>query len=407
MLLSGLRVLEVIDESTAPAGRLLAELGAEVIAVEPPLGSELRSRPPFIDDKKGRNRSLRWWSSSAGKQSFIVDLTEEDGRRKFDGLIETVDVVLEGVQSKLDFLGIGWEHYNSERPDLIWVSVTPYGRNARGVGGPVTDLTLLANGGPLWNCGYDDHSLPPIRGAGDQAFNIGGFYAAISCLVAVVHRDATGRGQLADVSLTAACNVTCEHVTYNWLLLGQECLRQTGRHAAIEPTSRVQVRCADGRYATTGVLPTKPADFAELYRWLGELGLHEDLPESVFLEMAAQREEPVNVSLLGADDEVTATLTAARDAITLIAAHLAADDFYVQSQQRGFPAGAIRSADEGFADEHFTARGFRRTIVHSDLGRTVEYPGSPFLSSRGPMPALRRPPILAEPLGESKGGSPR
>ena len=146
---------------------------------------------------------------------------------------------------------------------------------------------MLAGGGPMWNCGYDDHTLPPIRGAGDQSANIAGMYCAIGALVALTHRDHTGKGQLVDVNVTAACNVTCEQTTYHWLVNQSVCLRQTGRHAYPTRARQVQVRCADGRYATTGVLPRKPEDFAQAVKWLGELGLTDELPEAVFLELAA------------------------------------------------------------------------------------------------------------------------
>jgi crotonobetainyl-CoA:carnitine CoA-transferase CaiB-like acyl-CoA transferase len=391
VLLQGLRVLELVDDYTAVAGRLLAELGAEVTVVEPPGGSPLRARPPFVDDQPGRDRSLKWWSNAVGKRGVELDIHTTEGRARFTELVECADIVLEGLGLGLDRLGIGWSAFGLIRTDLIWVSITPFGRESLRSEWPVTDLTLLASGGPLWNCGYDDHSIPPIRGAGDQAFNIAGLYASIACLVAVAHRDATGRGQLADVNINAACNVTCEQTTYNWLLIREVCTRQTGRHAAYVPSAPVQVRCADGRYATTGVLPTKPADFAKLHQWLAELGALEQLPEAVFLETAANRSEAVALSAIGADDEVTAILSASRDAITLIASLLPADEFYLQSQQRGFPAGSIRSPDEGFADPHFVARGFHRSVEDRDLGRTITCPGVPFVASRNPTGVVQSP----------------
>jgi crotonobetainyl-CoA:carnitine CoA-transferase CaiB-like acyl-CoA transferase len=396
MLLDGLRVLELVDERTAVAGRLLTELGANVTLVEPPGGSPLRASPPFVDDQPGQERSLKWWSNAGGKRSVVSDIHTTDGRARFRELVERADVVLEGSGLELDRLGIGWSTFGPDRTNLIWISVTPFGRESPRSEWPATDLTLLASGGPLWNCGYDDHSIPPIRGAGDQAFNIAGLYASIACLVAVAHRDVTGRGQLADVNINAACNVTCEQTTYNWLLIREVCTRQTGRHAFYVPTAPVQVRCADGRYATTGVLPTKPSDFAKLYQWLAELEAIERLPEAVFLELAANRSEPVAVSAIGVDDEVTAILSASRDAIVLIASLLPADEFYVQSQQRGFQAGSIRSPDEGFADPHFVARGFHRSIEDGDLSRTITSPGLPFVASRNPTGVARRPPRVNE-----------
>jgi crotonobetainyl-CoA:carnitine CoA-transferase CaiB-like acyl-CoA transferase len=283
--------------------------------------------------------------------------------------------------------------------------VTPYGRTSARREDAITDLTMLAGTGPVWNCGYDDHSIPPIRGAGDQSVNIAGLFAAIGALVALAHRDHTGRGQLVDVNVSAACNVTSEQVTYNWLVIQAVCTRQTGRHAYHVPTAPVQVRCADGIYATTGVLPRQPAEFAELHRWLGELDLLDQLPEAVFLEMGARRDDPVDLVAIGVDDEVTAILAAAREAISLIAANLPAKKFFIQSQHRGFPAGAVLSPDEAFEDEHFAARGFRVPVEHPELDATFAYPGLPYLFSASPSIPPRRPPLVGEHNDELLGSA--
>jgi crotonobetainyl-CoA:carnitine CoA-transferase CaiB-like acyl-CoA transferase len=71
---------------------VLAELGAEVIVVEPPSGSPHRSRPPFVDDEPGIDRSLRWWAGNVGKRSVTIDLTTEAGARTLEDLIATADI---------------------------------------------------------------------------------------------------------------------------------------------------------------------------------------------------------------------------------------------------------------------------------------------------------------------------
>jgi crotonobetainyl-CoA:carnitine CoA-transferase CaiB-like acyl-CoA transferase len=404
--LAGVRVIELADERTAFAGRLLSQLGADVIAVEPPEGSALRHRPPFAGDDRDVDRSLRWWSMAAGKRSVVADLSTDAGRTLFSALVRTADVVLEGVGTPLDEAGVGWEAHAGAEMGLIWVTITPFGRDSARAAEPTTDLTLLAGGGPLWNCGYDDHSLPPIRGAGGQAFNIGGLYASIGALTALNHRDRTGEGQRVDVDINAACNVSSEHATYNWLLIGATVLRQTGRHAMYFPTARVQVQCADGRYATTGVLPTKPMDLGRLHRWLADLGVLDELPEAIFLEMAANRDEPFDLALLGVDDEVTAVMSAA--AVALAASHLPAMEFFVQGQQRGFPVGAVLAPDEGFDDPHFVARDFHARIHHPELGQTWAYPGPPYLFGATPCEPPTRPPLLDEQGADlaAAGGDP-
>ena len=399
-MLSGVRVLEFVDELTADAGRMLAQLGADVVVLEPPEGSDLRRCPPFVDDEPGTDRSLRWFGAAVGKRGIAVDLDAPAGLATASHLVAGSDIVIEGTSARLDDRGIGWSSVDDSGHVPVWVSVTPYGRDDPRSARPVTDLTLLAGGGPMWNCGYDDHSLPPVRGAGDQAYRIGGWYAAIGALVALRHRSGGGGGQLVDVSVDAACNVTSEHATYNWMLIGEECVRQTGRHAYYVSTAPVQVACSDGRYATTGVLPRMPADFDGLHRWLDELDLVDQLPEAVFLEMAAARDQPVDAAMVGEDDEVTAMLGAARSAIRLLAANLPAEEFFLQSQRRGFPAGAIYSPEEAFESEHMVARGLHDAVEHPELRRVVRYPGVPFVSDVPRPGPTRRPPLLGEHDGE-------
>ncbi|MDA2894925.1 CoA transferase [Mycolicibacterium sp. BiH015] len=393
--MADLRVVEISDQYTPIAGRVLAELGAEVIVVEPPTGSPHRRRPPFVDDEPGIGRSLRWWGGNSGKRSVTIDLDSTPGGDTLRRLIASADIVFAGG----DLLAGGTLTYPdiaARHPQLIWVSITPFGIGSARADDPVTDLTVLAGGGPMWNCGYDDHSIPPMRGSGDQSANIGGMYGAIGALIALSHRDHTGVGQFVDVNVTAACNVTCEQTTYHWLVNQAVCVRQTGRHAFPTPSSPVQVRCADGSYATTGVLPRKPAEYARLVDWLNELGLTEELPETYFLELAASRDRPVDLAAIGEDDETTAILSAAREAVNLIASRLPAKEFFIQSQRRGFAAGAVLLPHEAFDDEHTVARGMHVPVEHPELARTVVYPGAPYVFSASPVPPITRAPLLGE-----------
>ena len=161
----------------------------------------------------------------------------------------------------------------------------------------------------------------------------------------------------------------------------------------------MQVRCADGRYATTGVLPRFPAEFGRLREWLEELGLLERLPESLFLDLAARRTATVEMVDVATDPEVAAILSTARDAVTLIASELPAYDFYIASQQHGFPAGAVVSPDEAFDDPHFTARGFAHEVEHPELERPYRAPGVAYLFSGSP--------CAAPDAGAAVGRTPR
>ncbi len=187
--LSGIRVVEVASEAGAFAGKMLGDLGAEVILVEPPGGHHTRSFEPFAGDEPGLERSLWFWHYNTSKKGVVLEL--DDAR--FARLVDSADVVIEA--DLVDDVP-----HRARNPRLIWVSLTPFGRAEGGVR-QATDLTVLAAGGPVWSCGYDDHSIPPVRGGGNQGWQTACIFAVMSTLTAYLARTVTGRGQLVDVRL--------------------------------------------------------------------------------------------------------------------------------------------------------------------------------------------------------------
>ena len=400
--LAGLRVVELAREPIALAGKLCGDMGADVILVEPPEGDPGRDYPPFVDDEPGagEDRSLYWWHYHTSKRGVVIDLDDEAGRERFRSLVATADVLLEAEpRRRLGALGLDYDDLCASRPDLIHVSVTPYGRRDPKSDLPFTDLTLMAASGPPWSCGYDDHALPPIRGP-LQGYQTAAHFAFMSALTALLHRTVSGRGQFIDVSMTAASNVTTEAASYSWLVAQRTVQRQTGRHASVSPSGETQQRCADGRYANTGVPPRQPKEFAALLRWLTELGLDAELPETVFLEMGANWEGPFELAKIGTDDEVTAIFGAGREALKLIARSVPAQDFFVGCQRAGLAVGVVNAPEEAFEDEHFKSRGFQVPVHHADIDRTVVYPGAPYALTRSPWAISRRAPKLGEHTAE-------
>ena len=130
------------------------------------------------------------------------------------------------------------------------------------------------SGGIAWNCGYDDHSIPPVRGSGGQALHTGSLYAVMATLTALVHRDVSGQGQFVDVNIHAAVNVTTEAGTYEWLVAKGTVQRLECRHAAINPSTSSIGLANDGKLIHTGVPPRTEREFAGLVAWLEERGIY-------------------------------------------------------------------------------------------------------------------------------------
>jgi crotonobetainyl-CoA:carnitine CoA-transferase CaiB-like acyl-CoA transferase len=394
--LSGIRVVELASDHAAHAGKLLGDLGADVVVIEPPGGHASRAYGPFADDVVDPERSLWWWHYNTSKRGVVLDLETRDGAAEFRRLAAGADIVLEGeAPGRLAALGVDHPELRADHPELVWVSITPFGRETSRAHEPATDLTILAGGGPVWNCGYDDHTLPPVRGGGNQAFHIASVFAVMSALTAVLHREVSGRGQHIDVSMHAAANVTTELGSIEWLVAGHTVVRQTGRHAMTEISMPTQMQCADGRYVTTGFPPRSAKDYASLLDWLDELGLRDECPEAVLLELGVER-GGVDLSKMAEDDMVREIFGAGREVLCFVAERVTAEQFFLGAQTRGLACGNIASSEEAFENEHFRARGFQVEVEHDELGRTVRYPGAPFIASASPWRISRRAPHIGE-----------
>jgi crotonobetainyl-CoA:carnitine CoA-transferase CaiB-like acyl-CoA transferase len=401
--LEGLRVIEISHERCCFAGKLLGDMGADVIVVEPPGGSPMRRYEPFVDDVPDPEHSLFWWHYNTSKRGIVLDLEDRRDRERLLALVATADIVLEAEDpGRMARLGLDHPDLARAKPDVIVASITPFGRETTRPDAQATDLTVLAGGGPVWSCGYDDHSLPPVRGGGNQGFQTACHYAVLSLLTALLHRDASGEGQHIDVSMHAAANVTTEMASYFWLVARSTVQRQTGRHAMDAPTLPVQKQCADGRHVTTGMPPRTPKEFAGLHRWLVALGLDAGLPEAVFLEQGA-RKESIDFSLIGQDDETTAIVAAGREALSWIAENVSAYDFFIGAQEIGLAVGIVYAPEEVLQDPHFVARGFPVELEHPELGRTITYPGAPYRFEKSPWRLHRRAPRLGEHQDEVLG----
>jgi crotonobetainyl-CoA:carnitine CoA-transferase CaiB-like acyl-CoA transferase len=197
--LSGYRVLDLTDERGMIAGRMLADLGADVVQVEPPGGSTARRCPPL----EAESRSLYFDAYAANKRGIVADPDGPDGQRLIRELASAADIVIESADpGVMAARGLDWPDLRQVNPRLIYVSVTAFGRTGPKAGYAESDLTVWAAGGPL-DLNRDD-TRPPVRISLPQAYLHAGADAAAGALFALQARHRIGRGQHVDVSAQAS-----------------------------------------------------------------------------------------------------------------------------------------------------------------------------------------------------------
>src|SRR5579863_3251165 len=177
--LAGLKVIEIAEDAGGEfAGRLLAQLGAEVTKIEPPDGSPTRRIGPYAGMREDPDASLNFWFYNFNKKSVVIDLARPAGTKRLHALLDDADILISTLQPRaLTSRGLDFAILCKTHPRLIVLSVTPFGLTGPWADYKSSDLVALAAGGPLNSCGYDDHSIPPIRPGGNQGYHIATTFA--------------------------------------------------------------------------------------------------------------------------------------------------------------------------------------------------------------------------------------
>jgi len=206
-LLSGIRVLDLATARGELTGRLLANLGAEVLKIEPPEGAEARRYAPFDERPGWGQRSLYWAAVGLGKRSAVLDLDDDRDRDVVAQLARRADVLIESFEpGRMASLGLDYETLSTANPRLVYVSVTPYGQSGPKARWPATDLTLEAAGGRVSLQGDPDR--PPLPVGYPQASFHAAARAAADAIIALNERELSGRGQRLDTSIQESIVVT-------------------------------------------------------------------------------------------------------------------------------------------------------------------------------------------------------
>lgn len=209
--LQGLRVLDLCTHATQYCGKLLAQLGAEVILVEPPAGSATRRTGPFVGDQPHMERSLSYAYLNQGKKGACLDASTPEGRDLVLKLARTADIVIEdwGV-GVLERFGLGYADLCAARSSVVLTRISPYGQTGPYSTYVADDLTTLAMGGLLYLGGYPDTA--PLAAYGQQAYLAAAQFAAVGSLIALWECEtASGSGQLVDVSIQECVSMALEN----------------------------------------------------------------------------------------------------------------------------------------------------------------------------------------------------
>ena len=193
-LLSPYRVLDLSNELGFLCGKILGDLGADVIKIEPPGGEPARRLGPFYGDQPDPEKSLFWFGFNNNKRGITLNLESAKGRELFSQLVAKADFVMETfTPGYLDGLNLGYTTMSKINPRLVLTSITPFGQTGPYSKFKASDIEIMALSGCMSLTGDPDR--PPLRVTFPQSYGWTGSYAAMGALIAHYHREQTGEGQ--------------------------------------------------------------------------------------------------------------------------------------------------------------------------------------------------------------------
>ena len=207
--------MDLADEKGLLCGKVLGDMGADVIRIEPPGGDPARNIGPFYKDIPHPEKSLFWFFTNLNKRGITLDIGTADGKEIFRRLVKTADFVVESFKpGYMESLGLGYSELEKLNPRIIMTSITPFGQTGPYAYYKATDLVGVSMGGMVRLYGESDR--PPNRISAPQFYFLGGLHGAQGSLVAHYHRELTGEGQHVDVSCQQAVVLALMNAAEIW-----------------------------------------------------------------------------------------------------------------------------------------------------------------------------------------------
>ncbi len=382
MLLSPYRVLDLTDQRGMLTGQILADLGADVICVEPPGGSAARSLGPFAGDDPGPDRSLFWWAYARNKRGITCNLEHSEGQALIRQLAASADFVLESDEpGAMARRGLGYADLSADHAELVYTSISPFGQDGPKAGYESTDLILMAAGGPLLLAGGAGEA--PVRVSVPQAWSHAAGEAAMATLIAHRAKRQIGRGQHVDISAQQAVAAATMSTILASSIGASETTRVAGGMAVGPFTGRLIWEAADGYISLTFLFGSGIGPFSRrLFHWMYEEG--ECTLEDRDLDWIGLGAEFISGArplsewdrLLGVVDAFLRGRTRA--------------ELFAEAQARSLLIVPVTTVDEVANSEQFEARDFWREHELPGWPEPVRFPG-PFVKLSSNAIEYRRP----------------
>ena len=372
--LTGLRVLDLTGRMGGYCGRLLANLGANVILIEPPGGDPMRHEGPFKNDTSHPEQSLSFAAYHTNKRGIVMNFEDLGDQQKFHELVRNADVLIE--DKPIGYLvrhGLGYDQLKAINPTLVMTSISGFG-----LSGPYRDfkapsIVAFAMGGLMNLCGHPGRA--PLMGPCDVAYHLGSVHAAFGTLVALFNRAATGAGEHVDVSLqdVLAADPFLRIIT-RYSVTG-EVPERTGHSQSTTVAETYQ--CKDG---FARIFVNQPDHWKRFLEWLGR-------PP----ELLDPKYENVQSRL-----PLRQTIDRLVEARTL---NYEAKKFFEEFQALRLAAAPINAPSAFLADEQTRHRAYLTQVEHAHLGRH-QFPGDPYRFSESPWCVARGAPLRGEHQSE-------
>jgi len=384
-ILDGTRVLELTGEPGFLAGKLLGDLGADVVKIEPPAGDPARSRPPFWGGVHDAERSLRWLALNTSKRGITLDLGQARGRELLLALIRRADVLVDTPGPR----AVGWEELHAVNARLVHCVLSPFGESGPRAGWRGSDLTVGATSGNVYSTGDPDRA--PVRCTLPVSYYHGGIEAAVGIVFALLARERTGEGQHVDVALQEAMVMPNIGTAAMYAMTGNRGHRVGAFMRQEKSVAREIWPCKDGfvSFALRGG-PARIPGLVAMVAYMDEHGM-------ASLRLKAIDWKRYNHNLLTQQEVDDLSREFGGFFLTKTMSEL-----YRAACERNLMLAPINTAREITASAQLASRGFFVDVENPGRGR-LRYPGSFALSNVTRIGVRRPAPRLGEHTEEVLG----